>query len=162
VSAEITYGIERITMFIQRRASVYDIDWAPGITYGEIRHPEEVEHSRYGFEVADVAMLQRWFDDAEREATRLLDAGLVLPAYDYVLKCSHLFNLLEARGAVGAAERTGLMTRSRALARQVAERYVARRDELGHPLMNAFTRPAGPAARRRPRRAPAPRIIPRA
>jgi glycyl-tRNA synthetase alpha chain len=162
VSAEITYGIERITMFIQRRASVYDIDWAPGITYGEIRHPEEVEHSRYGFEVADVAMLQRWFDDAEREATRLLDAGLVLPAYDYVLKCSHLFNLLEARGAVGAAERTGLMTRSRALARQVAERYVARRDELGHPLMNAFTRPAGPAARRRPRRPPAARTIPRA
>jgi glycyl-tRNA synthetase alpha chain len=160
VSAEITYGIERITMFIQRKANVYEIEWAPGITYGEIRRQEEVEHSRYGFEVADVAMLQRWFDDAEREAARLLDAGLVLPAYDYVLKCSHLFNLLEARGAVGAAERTALMTRSRALARQVAERYVAGREALGHPLMTAFQSPADPAARPRARRSPAHRSAP--
>ena len=154
VSAEITYGIERITMFIQRKANVYDIEWAPGITYGEIRHPEEVEHSRYGFDVADVAMLQRWFDDAEREAARLLDAGLVLPAYDYVLKCSHLFNLLEARSAVGAAERTTLMTRSRALARQVAERYVARREELGYPLMRALKPSGRPRARTRVPRTP--------
>ncbi len=157
VSAEITYGLERITMFIQRKANVYEIEWAPGVTYGEIRHPEEVEQSRYGFEVADVAMLRRWFDDAEAEATRLLGEDLVLPAYDYVLKCSHLFNLLEARGAVGAAERTTLMTRSRTLARQVAERHTARRAELGHPLMDAFPSPRGTAVRRpRARRAPAP------
>jgi len=163
VSAEITYGIERITMFIQRKASVYEIEWSGGVTYGEIRHLEEVEHSRYGFEVADVAMLQRWVEDAEREATRLLGEGLVLPAYDYVLKCSHLFNLLEARGAIGAAERTTLMTRSRALARQVAERYLARREALGHPLMGAFqpVKRDG-AGRARPRRAGARRRTPRA
>src|SRR3989304_1561043 len=83
VSAEITYGIERITMFIQRKANVYEIEWSPGVTYGEIRHPEEVEHSRYGFEVADVAMLQRWFDDAEQEAARPLGQGLGLPAAGY-------------------------------------------------------------------------------
>jgi glycyl-tRNA synthetase alpha chain len=149
-------------MFIQRKANVYELEWAPGITYGEIRRLEEVEHSRYGFEVADVAMLQRWFDDAEREASRLLDAGLVLPAYDYVLKCSHLFNLLEARSAVGAAERTALMTRSRALARQVAERYVARREELGHPLLHAFPASPPPRARTRATRRQAHRPAPRA
>ena len=163
VSAEITYGIERITMFIQRKANVFEIAWAPDVTYGEIRRQEEVEQSRYGFEVADIAMLQRWFDDAEREAARLLDEGLVLAAYDYVLKGSHLFNLLESRGAIGAAERTTLMTRSRTLARAVAERYLARREELGHPLMGAFQ----PVKRNtkgltRPRRAPARRRTPRA
>jgi len=159
VSAEITYGIERIAMFIQRKANVYEIEWAPGVSYGEIRHPEEVEHSRYGFEVADIAMLQRWFDDAEGEATRLLAQGLVLPAYDYVLKCSHLFNLLEARGAIGAAERTALMARCRALARQVAERYVARREELGHPLLGAFRRVQAPHRRRPGSKHPAQRPV---
>src|SRR5574341_971430 len=111
VSAEITYGVERITMFLQRKASVFDVVWAPGVTYGEVRRQDEAEQSRYGFEAADVTMLRAWFEGAEAEAKRLLEAHLVLPAYDYVLKCSHLFNLLEARGAVGVAERTTLMAR---------------------------------------------------
>lgn len=134
VSVEITYGVERITMFLQRKASVFEIEWAPGITYGEIRHQDEAEQSRYGFDEADVAMVRTWFEGSEAEAHRLLDKQLVLPAYDYVLKCSHLFNLLEARGAVGVAERTTLMARTRQLARRCAERYVARREELGFPL----------------------------
>jgi len=146
VSAEITYGIERITMFIQRKADVFEIAWAPGLTYGEVRRQEESEQSRYGFEDADVAMLRRWFAEAEAEATRLLEMERVLPAYDYVLKCSHLFNLLEARGAIGVAERTTLMARSRALARGCAERYIRCREELGFPLL----RTSGGARRRRP------------
>ncbi len=146
VSAEITYGPERITMFLQRKATVFDITWAPGITYGEIRHQEEVEFSRYAFETADVALLGIWFDGSEAEAKRLLEAGLILPAYDHVLKCSHLFNLLEARGAVGAAERTTLMTRCRALARGCADAYLARREALGFPLL---TTPASAPKRAR-------------
>jgi glycyl-tRNA synthetase alpha chain len=148
VSAEITYGVERITMFLQRRASVFEIDWAPGIAYGEIRRQDEAEQSRYGFELADAAMLRAWFDGAEAEAGRLLEAHLVLPAYDYVLKCSHLFNLLESRGAVGVAERTTLMARCRALARRCAEAYVKERDARGFPLRAAF---GAPSPRRRAR-----------
>lgn len=134
VSVEITYGVERITMFLQRKASAFEIEWAPGITYAEIRHQDEAEQSRYGFDEAGVAMLRAWFEGSEAEAHRLLDNKLVLPAYDYVLKCSQLFNLLEARGAVGVAERTTLMARTRQLARRCAERFVARREELGFPL----------------------------
>jgi glycyl-tRNA synthetase alpha chain len=146
VSVEITYGVERITMFLQRKASAFEIEWAPGITYGEIRHQDEAEQSRYGFDEADVAMLRTWFEASETEARRLLDRQLVLPAYEYVLKCSHLFNLLEARGAVGVAERTTLMARTRQLARRCAERYVARREEMGFPLRGrAFA--AGAVAR---------------
>lgn len=149
VSAEITYGLERITMFVQRKANVFEIDWASGITYGELRHQEEVEHSRYGFDEADIDLLRRWFGEAEREADRLLQADLVLPAYDHVLTCSHLFNLLEARGAAGTAERTDLMARCRGLARRCAERYISRRETLGFPLLRAAA-PA-PSRRRRPR-----------
>lgn len=131
VSAEITYGPERITMFLQRTPNVYDMEWAPGVTYGEIRHQEEVELSRFSFEQAGVTILRRWFDDSEAEAGRLLGAGLILPAYEYALKCSHLFNLLEARGAAGVGERTLLMGRCRALARRCAEAYLQRREVLG-------------------------------
>lgn len=131
VSAEITYGPERITMFLQRTPNVYDMEWAPGVTYGEIRHQEEVELSRFSFEQAGVTILRQWFDDSEAEAGRLLAAGLILPAYEYTLKCSHLFNLLEARGAVGVGERTQLMGRCRALARRCAEAYLQRREALG-------------------------------
>lgn len=131
VSAEITYGPERLTMFVQRTPNVYDMEWAPGVTYGEIRHQEEVELSRFSFEQAGVPILRRWFDDSEAEAGRLLAAGLILPAYEYALKCSHLFNLLEARGAVGVGERTQLMGRCRALARRCAEVYLQRREVLG-------------------------------
>ncbi len=142
VPAEITYGLERIAQFIQRKDNVFDLLWAPGITYGEIRQPEEVEHSAYAFEVADAAMLRSLFDAYEREAKRLLEATepsggrLVLPAYEYVLKCSHVFNLLDARGAVGVAERASLMGRSRALARRCAELYLAKREEMGWPLLH--------------------------
>ena len=98
VTGEITYGLERITMFLARQQSVYDIEWAPGITYGEVRKQEEFEVSKYGFEVADTALWQTLFERFEAEAVRCLDAGLVLPAYDLALKCSHAFNLLDARG----------------------------------------------------------------
>jgi glycyl-tRNA synthetase alpha chain len=136
ISTELTYGAERIAQFIQRKDKIFDLLWAPGITYGEIRQQEEVEHSTYAFEAADVAMLGSLFDAYEREARRLLDARLILPAYDYLLKSSHVFNLLDARGAVGVAERASLMGRCRALARRCAELYLARREEMGWPLLH--------------------------
>jgi len=135
VAVEITYGLERIAMFLQRKAVVFEVEWAPGVTYGEIRAQEEAEQSTYGFDEADVGTLRGTFDVFEAEARRLLDRGLVLPAYEFVLKCSHLFNLLDARGAVGVGERTTLMARNRALARRCAEAYVAKRQELGYPLL---------------------------
>lgn len=166
VSVELTYGVERLAMYLQRKASVFDVEWMKGITYGEIRQQDEAEQSRYGFDVADVAMLRGWFEASEKESLRLLEKELVLPAYEYALKCSHLFNLLEARGAVGVAERTTLMARTRQLARRCAERFVARRRELGFPLrenvFDAETVPnrTGPQAnppRRAGRRKSAPR-----
>ncbi len=135
ISAELTYGLERIAQFIQRRDSVFDLVWAPGITYREIRQQEEVEHSTYAFESADVPTLSALFDAYEGEARRLLGARLILPAYEYLLKCSHIFNLLDARGAVGVAERASLMGRCRTLARNCAELYLARREEMGWPLL---------------------------
>lgn len=135
VSAEITYGLERITMYIQRKSSVFDVQWAPGISYGELRKHDEAEQSAYGFDRAGVDTLRRAFDAGEAEALQLLDAGLVLPAYDQALKCSHAFNLLDARGAIEVAERTTLMARTRSLARRCAERYLASREELGFPLL---------------------------
>jgi len=134
VAAELTYGLERIAMFIQRKSSVFDVEWTSGITYGAIRHQEEAELSAYGFQEANVAALQTTFDTFENEARHLLSRGLIIPAYEYALKCSHVFNLLEARGAVGVGERTHLMGRCRALARGCAEGYLRRREELGHPL----------------------------
>lgn len=155
VSAELTYGLERIAMFIQRKANVFDVEWTKGITYGEIRKQDEYEQSRYGFDEADVSVLRAAFDASEAEAKRLLNRSLILPAYDHVLKCSHHFNLLEARGVIGVAERTTLMARCRALARQSAEQYVARRAELGHPLLRpgSDTRPQTAARSRRTRTA---------
>ena len=135
VSAELTYGPERIAQFIQRKDSVFDLLWAPGVTFGEIRRQEEFEHSTYAFEIADVDALTRFFDAYEREAGRCLDARLAFPAYEYVLKCSHVFNLLDARGAVGVAERAALMGRCRGLARRCAELYLVRREEMGWPLL---------------------------
>jgi glycyl-tRNA synthetase alpha chain len=135
VSAELTYGLERIAQFIQRKDSVFDLEWAPGITYGDIRRREEVEHSTYAFESGDVATLNGLFETYEREAHSLLASRLVLPAYEDLLKCSHIFNLLDARGAVGVAERASLMGRCRALARRCAELYLAQREEMGWPLL---------------------------
>jgi glycyl-tRNA synthetase alpha chain len=148
VSVELTYGLERIAMFSQRRSSVFEVEWAPGITYGELRQQDEAEQSAYGFEHADVQVLREGFDHSEAESKRLMDVGLVLPAYDQVLKCSHLFNLLDARGAIGVAERTTLMARCRQLARRCAERYVAKREELGFPLLASTDSPTERKKRR--------------
>jgi glycyl-tRNA synthetase alpha chain len=140
VSAEITYGLERLTMFIGLAKSIYDIEWVSGVRYGEVRHQDEVESSRYYFEVADVALYHQLFADMEREARRCLDAGLVLPAYECALKCSHAFNILDARGAVSVTERVGLMKRVRDLAVACARAYVASREALGFPLLKAAAR----------------------
>jgi len=135
VPVEITYGVERLAMFLQGVDNVYDLVWVDGVTYGDVFHQNEVEQSHYNFRVADVARLRRLFEEHEDEARRLLDEDLVLPAYDQVLKCSHLFNLLDARGAVSVAERTTYIGRVRSLARRCAEGYLARRRALGFPLL---------------------------
>jgi len=135
VSAEITYGIERLAMFIQGKDSVFDIEWVGDISYGDIYLQNEKEYSHYNFEMADISALKTWFDMYEKEAERIIKLGLVLPAYDYVLKCSHTFNLLEARGAISVTERTGYIARVRNLARLCAQAYIRQREELGFPLL---------------------------
>ena len=121
ITAEITYGLERITMFLARKDSVYDIEWGPGILYGEARKQDEFEVSKYGFEVADTALHQLRFEKYEAEAGRCLDEGLVLPGYDFTLKCSHTFNILDARGAISATDRVGVIRRVRELAVRCAK-----------------------------------------
>lgn len=140
ISAELTYGLERIAMFLQRRDSIYDVVWGGGRRYGDVRLKEEWESSVYGFEVADVAMLRRHFEDWEREAARCLDHDppLVIPALEATLKMSHLFNLMDARGAVSVTERVGLIGRIRRNAVRVAKAYVAQREAMEHPLGNAL------------------------
>ncbi len=136
ISAEITYGLERITMFLGLSRSVYDVEWVPGgVSYGLVRHQDEVEFSKYYFEVADVEFLKIRFDGNEKEAERCLEAGLVLPAYECALKCSHLFNVMDARGAVSVTERVALIKRVRNLAVACAHEYVASRERLGYPLL---------------------------
>ena len=135
VSVELTYGPERIAMYIQKVSSVYDLEWTKGVKYGDIHHRGEVEHSIYNFELADVDMLFHLFDLYEAEALRIIGHGLVLPAYDYCLKCSHTFNLLNARGAISVAERSSLIGRVRQLARLCAEGYLKQREEMGFPLL---------------------------
>ena len=136
ISAEITYGLERITMFLSQSRSIYDIDWVSGgASYGDVRHQDEVETSRYCFEVADVDFLRQQFEGYEREARRCVAAELVLPGYECTLKCSHLFNLLDARGAVSVTERVGLIKRVRDLAVACAGAYVASRERLGFPML---------------------------
>ncbi len=141
ISVELTYGLERISMFLQRRDSAYDLEWGGGIAYGRVRMADEYESSVYGFEVADVAMLRRHFEDWEREALRCVehDPPLVVPALEATLKTSHLFNLLDARGAVSVTERVGLIARVRRNAIRVAKAYVAQREQLDHPLGNPLT-----------------------
>lgn len=135
VPVELTLGLERLAAFIQGKANVFDVEWLPGLTYGEIFRQNEVEQSKYSFEAADVGMLLKLFELYEQEAKRLAGLKLVLPAYDYVLKCSHTFNLLEARGAVSVAERTGYILRVRNLARLCAQGYYNERERLGFPLL---------------------------
>ncbi len=124
VSVEITYGLERIAMYLQGVDNVYDLMWNAHITYGDIYHRQEVEQSTYNFELADVDFLLESFNQYEREARRIIDKSLVLPAYEYCLKCSHTFNLLDARGAISVTERTGYIARIRSLARACAEAYL--------------------------------------
>ena len=135
VSAELTYGLERIAMYIQGKDSVYDIQWVDGVTYGEVFRQNEVDYSAYNFEVADTASLFTRFDMYEQEAKAVIARGLVQPAYDYMLKCSHAFNLLDARGALSVSERTRFIGRVRALARLAAQGYLAERERLGFPLL---------------------------
>ena len=138
VTGEITYGLERLAMYIQGVESVYDLVWTEGpqgvVTYGDVYKQNEVEMSAYNFEHADVASLFGWFDTCERESQRLIELGLPLPAYEMVLKASHTFNLLDARRAISVTERQGYILRVRALARAVAEAYYARREALGFPM----------------------------
>ncbi|MCC6173695.1 MAG: glycine--tRNA ligase subunit beta [Chloroflexi bacterium] len=134
-SVEITYGLERIAMYLQGVHDISDIRWNEYVTYGDIYHRSEVENCAYNFEVASVDALRMMFDLHEAEAQRALDAGLVAPGLDRVLKCSHTFNLLDARGAVGVSQRASYLARMRALARRAAASYVQQREELGYPLL---------------------------
>jgi glycyl-tRNA synthetase alpha chain len=139
VSGELTYGLERIAMFLQGVDNVYDLQWTADVTYGDIHHKGEVEWSVHNFEVADVAVQVKLFEAYERESLRLIEKGLILPAYDYCLKCSHAFNILDARGAIGVTERTSYIGRVRTLARRSAEAYLKQREELGFPLLRGAT-----------------------
>ncbi len=134
VTVEITYGLERIAMYLQKVDSVYDIAWNNQVTYGQIFHQAEKEFSAFNFEAANVADLIAAFDSYEREALKLVEQELILPAYDYCLKCSHTFNLLDARKAISVAERTRYIGRIRNIARRVAQHYVRQREEMGYPL----------------------------
>lgn len=135
VASEITYGFERIAMYIQEKENVYDIDWNGTYTYGDVFHQNEFEQSTYNFELADTALLFDLFDKYEKEAVRVIELGYVHPAYDYVLKCSHTFNLLDSRGAISVSERTAFISRVRNLARLCAQCYLKQREELGYPLL---------------------------
>jgi glycyl-tRNA synthetase alpha chain len=150
VLGEITYGLERLAMYLQGKESVYDLVWTTGaetrastpILYGDVYHQNEVEQSRYNFELADTATLFRHFSDYEAEAKRLIEAQCVLPAYEMVMKCSHTFNLLDARGAISVTERAAYIARVRALARAIAQAYYESRERLGFPLLKKEPQPA--------------------
>jgi len=135
ISVEITYGLERISMYLQEKESVFELMWNDKVTYGDVHKKGEWELSVYCFELADVEMLLKMFDMCEQEALRITEDELVLPAYDYCLKCSHIFNILEARGAISVAERTKYIERIRNLARTVSKNYLAQREEMAYPLM---------------------------
>ena len=137
ISAEITYGCERLTMFLARQSSVFDIEWGNGFSYGDIRQQDESESSKYWFETADIALHWRLFEAYEAEARRCLDQKIVLPAYEWTLKCSHAFNVLDARGAVSVTERVGVIKRVRDLAVGCAGPFRESRRALGVPLRAA-------------------------
>jgi len=135
VLGEITYGVERLAMYLQGKESIYDLVWSPGVTYGDVYHQNEVEQSRYNFELSNPDMLFRHFGEYEGEARRLIEAQCVLPGYEMVMKCSHTFNLLDARGAISVTERAGYIGRVRALARLIAQAYYESRERLGFPML---------------------------
>jgi glycyl-tRNA synthetase alpha chain len=137
VLGEITYGLERLAMYLQDKQSVYDLVWVDGVKYGDVYHQNEVEQSRYNFELSNTEMLFRHFGEFESEAKRLIEAQCVLPAYEMVLKSSHAFNLLDARGAISVTERAAYIGRVRVLARAVAQAYYESRERLGFPMTRA-------------------------
>ncbi|AUJ29874.1 glycine--tRNA ligase subunit alpha [Liquorilactobacillus hordei] len=135
VASEVTYGLERLSSYIQDVNSVFELEWSDGVKYGDIFGEPEYEHSKYSFEESNQKMLFNFFDTYEKEAKKQIKNGLVHPAYDYVLKCSHTFNLLDARGAVSVTERAGYLARIRNMAKDVAKAFVAERKKLGFPLI---------------------------
>lgn len=137
ITGEITYGIERLAMYLQKVNNIFDLQWNQDVTYGDIYHRNEVEWSHYNFEKASIAMWQKHFEDYESEAKKLITDHLPIPAYDFVMKAAHAFNLLDARGAISVTERTGYIARIRDLARQIAESYLASREKQGYPLLKA-------------------------
>jgi len=134
VLGEITYGLERLAMYLQSVENVFDLVWTPGVSYGDVYHQNEVEQSQYNFEHANVNWLFQQFNDYESEAQRLLELNLPLPGFEMVMKCSHTFNLLDARGAISTTERAAYIGRVRALARRVAQSYYESRERLGFPM----------------------------
>jgi len=136
VLGEITYGLERLAMYLQDKENVYDLVWTPGVKYGDVYHQNEVEQSRYNFELSNTEMLLRHFSEFESEAKRLIEAQCTLPAYEMVLKSSHTFNLLDARGAISVTERAAYIARVRNLAKAVAQAYYESRERLGFPMMH--------------------------
>jgi glycyl-tRNA synthetase alpha chain len=136
VLGELTYGLERLAMYLQGKDSVFDLVWTPGVTYRDVYHQNEVEQSKYNFELANVDLLFESFKNFESEAKRLIEAQCVLPAYEMVLKASHGFNLLDARGAISVTERAAYIGRVRALAKAVAQAYYDSRERLGFPMLN--------------------------
>jgi len=149
ITAEITYGIERIACFLQGVGRIMDLRWSRDMRWDELFLNNEVEWSRFNFEQSNAPLLFEQFEKNEKEADRLLSQGLVLPGYDYVIKCSHFFNLLEARGAISVTERVGFIARVRKLARKAAGAWIKQREEMGHPLLKsqdaAEETPAGAA-----------------
>ncbi len=134
-SAELTYGLERIAMYLQDVDNIFDIKWNEDFTYGDIFKKAEYEHSVYSFEKADIETLKHLFNVYEEEAKKSIEESLIVPSYDYVLKSSHTFNVLDARGAISVTERTHYIKRVRDLARLVASAYIEQRKELGYPLL---------------------------
>ena len=135
VLGEITYGLERLAMYLQGVENVFDLVWTEGVTYGDVYHQNEVEQSKYNFEHSNVNWLFEQFNMFESEARRLMEAGLPLPGFEMVMKCSHAFNLLDARGAISVTERAAYIGRVRALSRMVAQAYYDSREALGFPML---------------------------
>jgi glycyl-tRNA synthetase alpha chain len=135
ITGEITYGLERLAMYLQNVETVYDLVWTPGVTYRDVFHQNEVEQSTYNFEHSNTEMLFRHFNDHESEAKHLIEAQLALPAYEKIMKCSHTFNLLDARGAISVTERAAYIGRVRNLSRAVAQAYYDSRERLGFPML---------------------------
>jgi glycyl-tRNA synthetase alpha chain len=135
VLGEITYGLERLAMYLQGKDSIFDLIWTAGVSYRDVYHQNEVEQSRYNFELSNVELLFDSFKNYELEAKRLIEAQCVLPAYEMILKASHAFNLLDARGAISVTERAAYIGRVRALARAVAQAYYESRERLGFPMV---------------------------